>query len=441
MLQKQLSISTSGGSPGYTYSWTGQNGYVSSSKNISNLASGTYTITVSDTKNCTTTTSGIVVATTPEIVVNETVAHIACKGETNGSINLAVSGGSGNGFYYSWSVVGATGNSVGNLTAGNYNVTITDIGTGCALTKSYTITQPSTNVSISVSKINATGCNSMGKITITASGGTGPFYSYKLDNGSYGSENVFSNLQGRADPYIVWVMDSQGCAISKAVSITDNGSDEFEGNNSKSKARSINIGVSISARIGILNDVDWFKFVVPTGGGNYILNQNHESINYTFNLYPSTNNPALNPINQSSTTKEYNLTAGTYYIQISGVQSMQCYSLSVNTVINSFAKTESNQTAYEINNEADKQEIVESILLNAVAYPNPSSVYFTLKLHGTSKETSVNVDVYDGIGRLVYSNSGSIEDEYQFGEQFQAGVYLVKVQQGTETVSLRVIKK
>jgi len=120
---------------------------------------------------------------------------------------------------------------------------------------------------------------------------------------------------------------------------------------------------------------------------------------------------------------------------------MQCYSLSVNPVINSSAKNESNQTGYEIYSETDKQKIVESILLNAVAYPNPSSLYFTLKLQGKSKETNVNVNVYDGIGRLVYTNSGSIEDEYQFGEQFQSGVYLVKVQQGTEIVSLRVIKK
>ncbi|HCE55768.1 MAG TPA: hypothetical protein DER05_12530 [Lutibacter sp.] len=435
-----ISISTSGGLPGYSYSWIGPNGYLSSSKNISSLAPGTYSITVSDTKNCSTTTSGIVVPTTPEIVVNETVAHITCKGETNGSINLAVSGGSGNGFYYSWSVVGAIGNSIGNLTVGNYNVTITDIGTGCALTKSYTITQPSTNVSISVSKINATGCNSMGKITITASGGTGATYSYKLDSGSYGSNNVFDNLQ--AGTYVAWVKDSRDCTNSQTVIITDNGSDAFEGNNSKNQAKSMNTGATINARIGSSIDVDWFKFVVPTGGGNYILNVSHETVNYTFNLYSSVKNTsAISPINQTSTSKEFNLITGTYYVEIVGALSLECYDLSVNPAINSSPKNDSSQTENEIYGEVDKQDELAFTVLNAIAYPNPSSLYFTLKIQGMSLENVVNVNVYDVLGRLVFTKSGSINDEYRFGEEFLVGVYLVKVQQGTEMVSLKVIKK
>ncbi|MHB1105539.1 MAG: T9SS type A sorting domain-containing protein [Lutibacter sp.] len=435
-----ISISTSGGLPGYSYSWIGPNGYLSSSKNISSLAPGTYSITVSDTKNCSTTTSGIVVPTTPEIIVNETVAHITCKGETNGSINLAVSGGSGNGFYYSWSVVGTIGNSIGNLTVGNYNVTITDIGTGCALTKSYTITQPSTNVSISVSKINATGCNSMGKITITASGGTGATYSYKLDSGSYGSNNVFDNLQ--AGTYVAWVKDSRDCTNSQTVIITDNGSDAFEGNNSKNQAKSMNTGATINARIGSSIDVDWFKFVVPTGGGNYILNVSHETVNYTFNLYSSVKNTsAISPINQTSTSKEFNLITGTYYVEIVGALSLECYDLSVNPAINSSPKNDSSQTENEIYGEVDKQDELAFTVLNAIAYPNPSSLYFTLKIQGMSLENVVNVNVYDVLGRLVFTKSGSINDEYRFGEEFLVGVYLVKVQQGTEMVSLKVIKK
>ncbi|MDP2067459.1 MAG: T9SS type A sorting domain-containing protein [Lutibacter sp.] len=433
-----ISISTSGGSPGFIYSWNGPNGFVSSSKNISSLAPGTYSITVSDTKNCSTTTSSIVVPTTPEIVVNETVVHIACKGETNGSINLAVSGGSGNGFYYSWSVVGATGNSVGNLTVGNYNVTITDIGTGCVVTKNYTITQPSTNVSISAKGANATGCNSMGKITITAAGGTGTAYSYKLDGGEFGSANVFDNLQ--AGIYVAWAKDSNGCTNFQAVTITDNGSDVYEGNNSKNRARSINVGPTINARIGSSTDVDWFSFDVPTGGGNYILNLNHQSINYEFNLYPSSNLPALTPINQASTTKEYNLSAGKYYIQVFGGKSFSCYNLSVNPA-NGSAKNDSSQTENEIYSEVDKQDELAFTELNAIAYPNPSSLYFTLKIQGMSLENVVNVSVYDLLGRLVFTKSGSINDEYRFGEEFLVGVYLVKVQQGTEMVSLKVIKK
>lgn len=47
-------ISTvSGGNTGFTYLWTGPSSFNSSSQNISNIAAGTYQVTVTDNKNCT----------------------------------------------------------------------------------------------------------------------------------------------------------------------------------------------------------------------------------------------------------------------------------------------------------------------------------------------------------------------------------------------------
>jgi hypothetical protein len=41
-----ISITTSGGTAPYRYSWTGPNGFTSTSRNLSNLAAGTYTFTI-----------------------------------------------------------------------------------------------------------------------------------------------------------------------------------------------------------------------------------------------------------------------------------------------------------------------------------------------------------------------------------------------------------
>jgi hypothetical protein len=159
-------------------------------------------------------------------------------------------------------------------------------------------------------------------------------------------------------------------------------------------------------------------------------------------LYSSVKNTsAISPINQTSTSKEFNLITGTYYVEIVGALSLECYDLSVNPAINSSPKNDSSQTENEIYSEVDKQDELAFTELNAIAYPNPSSLYFTLKIQGMSLENVVNVSVYDLLGRLVFTKSGSINDEYRFGEEFLVGVYLVKVQQGTEMVSLKVIKK
>jgi len=80
---------------------------------------------------------------------------------------------------------------------------------------------------------------------------------------------------------------------------------------------------------------------------------------------------------------------------------------------------------------------------NVTAYPNPSADYFTLKLQGNLDEEmqKVEVNVFDLLGRQVYSKQGNTQDYYEFGQNFQVGVYLVTVKQGNNTASLKVIKK
>lgn len=56
-----ITTNVSGGSPNYTYAWTGTGGYTSTAASPSNMPGGTYDVTITDASGCTTTITGIVV--------------------------------------------------------------------------------------------------------------------------------------------------------------------------------------------------------------------------------------------------------------------------------------------------------------------------------------------------------------------------------------------
>ena len=79
----------------------------------------------------------------------------------------------------------------------------------------------------------------------------------------------------------------------------------------------------------------------------------------------------------------------------------------------------------------------------AVAYPNPFAQNFRLDLTTSSDET-VEVKVYDMVGRLVESGKLSTLSEVaaqEIGNNYSSGVYNVIVTQGANAKTLRVIKR
>lgn len=118
-------VNVSGGMSPYVYQWS--NG--ATTANISSLASGIYTVTVTDALNCSSNTSVTIAEPTPLnasfAVVNETF-----PGAANGELDLTISGGTPP-YSFNWSN-GATTEDISSLTAGIYTVTITD-DQGCVL--------------------------------------------------------------------------------------------------------------------------------------------------------------------------------------------------------------------------------------------------------------------------------------------------------------------
>ncbi|MFN5149816.1 MAG: S8 family serine peptidase [Flavobacteriia bacterium] len=191
----------------YTVSWnTGD-----TSLSLNNVASGNYEAIVRDAAGC------LGVFTTKidnlELISATTViAHPMCSGEGSGSIELVAEGGHGF-FTYSWSN-GSMSNNMYNLTAGIYEVTMTD-GKGCSLTESFELTAPHAIAATLVIENNNYYSN--GSLDLTVTGGTGA-YTYLWNNGNT-TEDIQTNEDGF---YEVLITDANGCMVSVNGFLTSN---------------------------------------------------------------------------------------------------------------------------------------------------------------------------------------------------------------------------
>lgn len=198
--------SGTGGSSPYTYLWSG--GQTSAS--ISNLVSGNYLVTITDSNGCTDTASAFV--NSSSTIVITTSSTTASCGNANGSASASVSGGT-TPYTYLWST-GATTAQVSGLTGQTYSVTVTD-GAGCAVPATVSVGSTTSPV-VSVSSTDAT-CGSVdGTASATVSSGTSP-YSYLWSN----SETTPGIDSLSAGNYSVTVTDFNGCTVvSQQVTIS-----------------------------------------------------------------------------------------------------------------------------------------------------------------------------------------------------------------------------
>ena len=146
------------------------------------------------------------------ISINEFKFDVNCANGSDGFIQVSVSGGTFP-YSYSWSN-GSNTNIVSNIPAGFYTVSVTD-NNGCQEEKSFNISEPSSTISIAISKQDQSNYNvNNGSATANPSGGT-PGYSYSWSNGT--SNQTANNLA--PGNYTVTVSDDNNCTAIENISI------------------------------------------------------------------------------------------------------------------------------------------------------------------------------------------------------------------------------
>lgn len=221
-----VQVAATGGFGTLTYAITAPaaSAQTSATGTFNNLAPGTYTFEVTDSKNCKYSTEYTINDLAPVTATSVVKANVKCKGDANGSAEITVGGF---GTDYDYTVVGptpSTGNSFSsplvltNLLAGSYTVTITNTTTKCPVTTNFNITEPAVALDATLTPNAVTCTTNTGSITVNATGGWGGYtYAISPVAGNL-SGNVFSNLP--ANTYTITITDANGCAIQRTLPLT-----------------------------------------------------------------------------------------------------------------------------------------------------------------------------------------------------------------------------
>ncbi len=206
----------SGGTAPYTYSWN--TSPVQTSSGITNLASGYYTVNVTDNKGCTYTSSPIQISEpSSTLMATANSSNVSCFGGADGSASVTVTGGT-TPYSYSWnSSPSQTASLASGLPAGTYFVKITDANGCVSNSNSVTITQPAEINSV-ISNTVAPGCASNnGSATVQVTGGTGPYF-YSWNTNPSQTLATASNLT--SGTYMAVITDMRGCKDSVSVTLS-----------------------------------------------------------------------------------------------------------------------------------------------------------------------------------------------------------------------------
>lgn len=208
-----ISITGAGGTAPYEYAIDGTT--FGSADTFSNLAAGSYTVTLQDANGCTATVAATV--TEPAaITLSFTTVDLSCNGDSSGEIVPGATGGTGS---YEYSLDGTNFQSAAfsGQAAGTYTLTVRD-GNSCTATASVTLTEPVVlSGTAAVTDILCFG-DSNGSITVTAAGGTAP-YEYSTDGSTFQPGDSFSALA--AGSYTVTVRDANSCTVTVAATIAE----------------------------------------------------------------------------------------------------------------------------------------------------------------------------------------------------------------------------
>ncbi len=204
-------VDVSGGKAPFTYKWSPGN---QTTGKISGLGAGLYSVTVTDAKGQTASTS-VNIPAPPPLLATANIISLAGVNLNNGIAEAKASGGRPP-YTYHWDT-GDANSKVSTLSGGNHAVTITD-GNGCTANASLTVQENVTALGVIVKQPVRINCHGVGgaSLKVDITGGKPP-YTYKWNNG----QTTAAVEKLIAGDYAVTVTDVLGNSFSSQITITE----------------------------------------------------------------------------------------------------------------------------------------------------------------------------------------------------------------------------
>ena len=220
-----IDITVAGSAGPYTYSWTGPGGFTANTEDVSVLQNGSYSVTVTDTPTGCSVTSAINVGNAvPTLSITSAVTNnTRCVAPFDGAIDMTVAGSAGP-FTFAWTGPGGFSAATEDITAlqsGSYNVTVTDVPSGCTTSTSINVGNTTPTLSVTSVVTNNTRCIAPfdGAIDITIGGSAGPFtFAWTGPGGFTASTEDISVLINGSYNVIVTDIPS-GCSTGSTINV------------------------------------------------------------------------------------------------------------------------------------------------------------------------------------------------------------------------------
>ncbi len=204
---------TSGGVAPYTYSINA--GTYGTNSTFAGLQSGTYTISVQDSRGCTMDTTITLNQGLPILVSTATIDPM-CAGDLTGQLNITVTNGAAPYTYSYNGNLSTTGSNITGLGADIYYVLVTD-AQGChGMDTATLVDPPAIIVDFTTQDVSCFGLSD-GSVVGNPINGTAP-YTYSLDGGAFQLSGSFSGLL--AGTHTLKVADANGCSSDTVFTIT-----------------------------------------------------------------------------------------------------------------------------------------------------------------------------------------------------------------------------
>jgi hypothetical protein len=260
----------------------------------------------------------------------------------------------------------------------------------------------------------------------------------RSENGGTTSETITNNNTA-AGTYYVKVFGYNG-AMSTTVCYTLNigataattcpGTYDVSTNGTLSGAATIPFNTDIKGLISPSGDLDYYKFVITTGG-TITITLGTLPGDYDLRLYNSAGTQLASSVlgGTSSETINYNAAAGTYYVRVEGYaganSSTVCYTLKV------ALGTATREDELIVN--AEKKTKVQ-------VYPNPTPGHLNIQIPGNDGKAEISItDIY---GRTIMQQSSNLVNTRMNITRLAAGVYMIKVSRNGEQIfSAKIVKE